>query len=279
MVIIALIVSGVVVGREMIFTAKVRGTIGDFDRYLSMVNAFKSKYNCLPGDCRNASTFFGSPIPAGPSGLCGGGGVGTYNLIGTGACDGNGNNVIGRDMYGVVYFHDTDNYQRSTETYWLWQHLGRAGFIPDQYSAAVGTSAGHVAGQTTPSSRFRKNLGYKIYYDHVMWGPSPAGVMSNEPPELRGWSMRWYTPMGHYIALARFPCDTSTCSLPAGQMTPQESFAIDAKMDDGLPGLGRVKGTNTGGCTTQNIYRPISARYNLNNTDVVCGGIFIRYGD
>lgn len=288
LVIIALIVGGVVAGKEMIFTARIRGTIGDIDRYLSMVNGFRAKYNCFPGDCAKASTFFGSPDPAGPSGLCGAG-VLVNNLIGTGACDGNGDNQIGGARYdelppwGVGYRYPA-NYTSSSEPYWLWQHLGRSGFMPDQFSPPVGSIAGHVAGQTVPSTRLRTNLVFEIYYDHVDWC---CGYPSWEPPELMGWAHRWYTPPGHYIALVAAPCDSTGCSPSPYQLSPPEAFAIDNKLDDGKPGLGRVKDNNGSGCNigaepfpqNSNIYFPMTAMYNVTNTDLACVGLYIRYGE
>lgn len=50
LVIIALIIAGILVGRDLIQTAEVRATVGQIEKYNSAVNTFKSKFNGLPGD-------------------------------------------------------------------------------------------------------------------------------------------------------------------------------------------------------------------------------------
>jgi prepilin-type N-terminal cleavage/methylation domain-containing protein len=58
LVIIGLIVGGVLVGQELIKSATVRKQIAEWEQVSTAVNTFKGKYNCLPGDCLTANTFF-----------------------------------------------------------------------------------------------------------------------------------------------------------------------------------------------------------------------------
>ena len=73
LVIIGLIVGGVLVGQDLIAASKQRQVISKLGDLTTFVNAFKLKYNCLPGDCKNASTFGlgangnGDKIITGPS--------------------------------------------------------------------------------------------------------------------------------------------------------------------------------------------------------------------
>ena len=57
LVIIALLVGGVLVGRDLIKTAELRKQISQVNNLVLAVNAFKLRYSALPGDIRNASNF------------------------------------------------------------------------------------------------------------------------------------------------------------------------------------------------------------------------------
>ena len=62
LVVIGLIVGGVLVGSDLIKAAKIRNTISQKEKFDTAANTFKLKYNCLPGDCANASQFIaGAP--------------------------------------------------------------------------------------------------------------------------------------------------------------------------------------------------------------------------
>lgn len=58
LVIIALIVGGVLTGRELIRVAQNRAYVAQITEYNAAVVAFRGKYNCLPGDCANGTSFF-----------------------------------------------------------------------------------------------------------------------------------------------------------------------------------------------------------------------------
>ncbi len=50
LVVIGLIAGGVLVGRDLINAAGVRAQVGQIEKYQTAVNAFRLKYNGLPGD-------------------------------------------------------------------------------------------------------------------------------------------------------------------------------------------------------------------------------------
>lgn len=58
LVIIGLIVGGVLVGQDLINSAKLRSTISQIQSYETAATTFRLKYNGVPGDLSNASTFF-----------------------------------------------------------------------------------------------------------------------------------------------------------------------------------------------------------------------------
>ncbi len=59
-VIIGLLVGGVMVGKDLIFSANIRSEVRNLESITSGVNIFKMKYNCVVGDCLDATTFMGS---------------------------------------------------------------------------------------------------------------------------------------------------------------------------------------------------------------------------
>lgn len=65
LVIIGLIVGGVLMGRDMIAAAQVRSQIKQIEDLETQINTFRLKYNCLPGDCANATVMFSTTDEAG----------------------------------------------------------------------------------------------------------------------------------------------------------------------------------------------------------------------
>jgi len=57
LVIIGFLAGGVLVGKDLIQAAEVRQQISQLEKVETEINTFKIKYNCLPGDCTNATTF------------------------------------------------------------------------------------------------------------------------------------------------------------------------------------------------------------------------------
>ncbi len=57
-VIIGLIVGGIMVGGSLIRQAEIRSALGDFEKINSAMNVFRQKYNCMAGDCMNATDYF-----------------------------------------------------------------------------------------------------------------------------------------------------------------------------------------------------------------------------
>jgi len=100
LVIIALVAGGVLVGQDLIKAAEIRGPMRQAEEFKSASKTFTLKYNCLAGDCANATSF----------------------LSGTG--NGNGDGAIA----GGTYPHG------SLEGIYFWQHLALAALISGTYS-------------------------------------------------------------------------------------------------------------------------------------------------
>lgn len=59
LVIIGLIVGGILMGKDLINAANIRAAISQLEKFQTVFNTFKLKYNCEAGDCPNATAFFG----------------------------------------------------------------------------------------------------------------------------------------------------------------------------------------------------------------------------
>ena len=84
MVIIGFIVGGILVGRDLIHNAELRQVLSEESKLVTAVNTFKIKYNCVPGDCANATTFFGTAADC----------TGATTLTTSGTCNGDGDGKI-----------------------------------------------------------------------------------------------------------------------------------------------------------------------------------------
>lgn len=96
LVIIGLLAGGVLVGQSLIEQTRIQKTVSEINTFKSAVNTFQIKYSGLPGDLKNATTFF------------------------TDVSNGDGNWQI----------------QWWNEGLYAWSELAQAGFIPGSYSGA-----------------------------------------------------------------------------------------------------------------------------------------------
>lgn len=122
LVIIGLIVSGVLVGQDLIKAAEIRSTVGQMESYDSAVNTFNSKFGGLPGDIANPEEL---PLEDGDW-------AGTAGL-------GDGNRLIEHDPGSCT----AGATEYTGEPAMFWRHLSDAGILgapidgPDYSTAAV----------------------------------------------------------------------------------------------------------------------------------------------
>lgn len=133
LVVIGLIVSAALGGREILRIAKLKSAISEVQGYQVAVDNFKEAYNGLPGDLKNATSFWTS-----------------------GTANGNGDGHIGDGTAGD-----------DTEPYYAWDQLALAKLIPGVYSGA-GTAA--AVGVNVPRSSAIENSGYSLSYFSTSFG-------------------------------------------------------------------------------------------------------------
>jgi prepilin-type N-terminal cleavage/methylation domain-containing protein len=102
LVIIGLISASVLIGRELIFAAQIRAQVRQIEELNTIVNTFKLKYKCLPGDCGHAIA------------------------LGWGTFDGNDD--------GIIIGHSTP--MHGLEPAHFWWELVNAGMLPGDPSNA-----------------------------------------------------------------------------------------------------------------------------------------------
>lgn len=131
LVILGLLVGGILGGQSLIHAAELRSVITDIDKYKVAINAFKIKYNALPGDMPNATDYWGA------TGGC-------PNAAGTGTqtCNGDGNNLISNAGAAGTF----------GECFRLWQHLANANIAELGLNGLIG-SVGATRGVNVPASK------------------------------------------------------------------------------------------------------------------------------
>ncbi|MFO0389370.1 MAG: type II secretion system protein [Alphaproteobacteria bacterium] len=264
LVIIGLVTAGVLVGKDLIRQAELRSVITDFERYNTAVNAFRAKYNCLPGDCAYATDFFGTqtdgggcPYPTVESG--------TENPL---TCNGDGNGYIWGNPATAPFLQERVRF---------WQHLSAAGLV-QHYSGIGNTSQGEPInlqafyfGYNAPETKLPRT-GFVVYHGST-W-------------DL--YFVEYFKPLSgsHVFILGTTDgCDDTTCTVHTDPViaassgtTPENAFMLDRKADDGKPGGGAITAPPTDGgyfagwtfCTTGDHTQAETATYNLNTETPVC---------
>lgn len=130
MVVISLLLAGIAVGGSLIQEAKIAGIISDFQNINTSYKTFNIRYNAIPGDMNNATSYW-------PTGVC---------AVVTADCNGNGNGIIDTQFESLA----------------SWRHLALAGMSDYTLDAfADSTSVMLVIGSDVPASRI-KGSGYMM---------------------------------------------------------------------------------------------------------------------
>ncbi len=242
LVIIGLLVGGIMLGKQLIQQARLRGTIAEIDQYLKAAKLFQDQYMALPGDMKNATSIWGA-ADADPE-TC------KYTIgTGTQTCNGDGD---GRITWQVAH---SDTWY---EQFRFWQHLSNAHLIQGQFS---GVTLGGAAGTQVYS------LGVNAPASSVKGGVYFAQNLSLA--EAQALSAQFFVVnYGNYLRLAT--------ESSGAVLTPAEAYQIDEKMDDGLPFSGKVvpfRNTVTADCLSPD--DTATGRYNTGDSRTLCALHFI----
>lgn len=243
LVILGLLTGGILSGQSLIRAAELRSVSSDVQRYQAAFHTFREKYMAVPGDMRNATSFWGTASGGCPNG------IGT----GTQTCNGNGNGIIYND---TTVFH---------EGFRFWQHLANAGLIEGSYTGVQpGTTPYSLLGVNVPPGRI-SNTGFQA----GSWGNGGASGAYGA-----GFTLIW-GPQSYTIVGLFFGAPSSGSSMQAAALKPEESWMIDTKMDDGKPDFGKVQGAGINANSACYTAFPSPGSYNLANDDKICALAFI----
>ncbi len=245
LVVIGLIIGGIMLGQDLVVGGKLTRVTADVARFRTAFNSFETRYGSPPGDFEKATDYWGT------NGVCPNG-TGTTG----GTCNGNGDGHVG--------VTDT-NSSVCTESFFAWRHLALSGFLPGQFSGALpgGTTGNWCAtraGENAPLSPLGQGGAY------MWWGSASP---------MTWWNNYFLDFTENVVMLGSTKNGTDGAVSPA--MTASDASNIDLKMDDGLPGYGKVQGptaTNwySPGCTTTNAAS--TARYVSGEEAIICALVF-----
>lgn len=213
LVIIGLIVGAILLGRDLISAAAIRSQISQIEKYQTAMNTFKIKYGCLPGDCKNADQF--GMLPSGQY-----------------AGFGDGNGLI----EGSVAWADnmnTGTAQGHGETATFWAELAMAGLIDGNFPNARNTAllggGSHTESSTQPLSEFypRAKIGNRNY----------VYIWSNQDEPAKNYGGLW----NQYFGISAVYEQLGWAMSANPGLSVQQAYAIDSKVDDGLPLSGKVQ--------------------------------------
>ncbi|TWT44403.1 hypothetical protein RAS1_08180 [Phycisphaerae bacterium RAS1] len=218
LVIIALIIGGILIGRDLIREAEIRRMIAQLEQFNTAVNTFRVKYGCLPGDC--VADGFGFDSRA------------------------NGNND--GKIFPQGTFYPSPAYCNpapgNCENADFWYHLSAARFIGNAFQPYADSALNmQVWNANTPSHAgrlipravmgARGGLIYGQYNSDYGWSVAGAIISNSGSAHYQ----EILSP-AHNFVLSHFVHPSSD----RGGYVPSDIEAIDRKIDDGLPFTGRA---------------------------------------
>jgi len=221
LVIIGLIVGGVLVGQDLVSAAGVRSTITQIEKYNQAANTFRGKYGQLPGDMdANTAAAFGFAPRTGVAG------------------HGNGDGVIEGEC-GIICWINVAAARGETGEFWadLTHANGQnINFIEGSYTLAEPTMTDTpVFGTTTPVNLDITGTAIANFFPPAKIGRGNYIYIWCCGPLNAGTTNYFGISAVNGIATVN---NWDVHSTPA--LTVKEAYAIDTKMDDGLPQSGRV---------------------------------------
>lgn len=229
--IVALIIGGIVVGRDMLRNAQINSVVKESSQFIQAIKNFQDKYRSLPGDFPTASSVWNTTV------------------------NGDGNGYIITQGTPATYY----------EQFTAWQQLSLANMIEGFYTGndgGAGTTQNRTPGTNVPASQLQ-NAG---------WGLVSLTV--DDINNNRCANIPYFTgdvPPNHVLWLGGASVSPFTCNVQAPALTAQEALILDKKIDDGLPGTGKIVVQSNGGGTE---CRSDGATYNISAAGLICALVF-----
>ena len=236
LVIIGLIIGGILVGQDLINAANVRAQISQIEKYNTAVHTFQTKYGYLPGDIPDPTAqAFG------------------FKARGTAIGQGDGNGFL----EGVNGSH-SGGFITSGEDTMFWVDLSTANLIDGGFNTAVSTGFPALTSSDIPNYLPAAKIGggnYVSVGSGIMcgWGGTPS------------YSQTPLTGYNYFNITAIKGTSMPTNDYSDIGLTVQQAYAIDSKIDDGLPQSGIVMAQYYHECSgiCQTIYWAGNHSYNI----------------
>ena len=214
LVIIALVIGGVLIGRNLIASSEIRAQVSQIEKFNTAVYTFKTKYNGIPGDLTRteAATLGFYYITYGP--YIGNPGYGDNN--------------------GIINSRVASSTSLAGEPFMFWRHLSDSGLVNGAYGAKLNTAAECLAGGTAVDFLPVSSVGQGY-------------IEANSP----GNGINYFL-IANFTAFGGCGAGGGTHSTNRNTLTAIESYQIDSKIDDGLPASGTVFAIN--GTANLNLY-------------------------
>ncbi len=238
LVILGLLTGGILAGRSLIRASELRAVGTEHSRWITATRAFQDKYLGLPGDLTNATAFWGKDATNCNSH--------TGTAAANGVCNGNGNTTLNAPTASGGW----------GEEYQFWRQLSFAGLIEGSYSGLSG-SAGLTdteVGMNAPASKLGK----------AGWS---TGALLNYPGDSGTFAY-------NYRNFLMFGNPSTTNRTFVSALRPEEAWNLDSKVDDGMPGRGKLMMLNWPSCTNAANYSDLDTTYKLDNNAIACSLIF-----
>lgn len=215
--------------------AEIRAQIKDIDELKTAALTFRQKYNCLPGDCNKATTYF--PAATQPNKVTNGTGNGIISGAGNTTTNGGLSPIDTTytvwDSWGV----NSGFYFRS-EWVGVFDHLAAAGMYGiSQYDEQSWSAL--YPGIAYPKMKINSD-GSDAHSAYTAFDYRQGGMILGYEPNYG------YIPGGHKIRLGVSfnPSGVVNGVSFIGGLNPWEAQSLDQKIDDGRPFSGTVVVTN-----------------------------------
>lgn len=182
LVIVGLLIGGVMVGKDLMSAAGNRAYISQLQKYSTATNAFKLKYDCLPGDCSSATAIGLANNGDGNGFVSGLQGWPSNDLVDTRITPTDITTIVQLDCCG------------GQEGQHYWDHLRLSHFIPE-YTNTLMVADGSGAGMPLPAAKndgsgivlvawngqhyFRSGARMTHLGGNVLWSPNFSPVEAN----------------------------------------------------------------------------------------------------
>lgn len=243
LVILGLLTGGILAGQSLIRASELRAVSTEYQRYISAVGAFRDKYFALPGDFTKATSFWTA------NGTC----PGVSGTAAAGVCNGDGSGMI------------EPGATTSNELFGAWEHLATAGLVEGSYTGNTGHAATAqnrmpIYGTNAPVSKVSGSAGWTF---HSQGTYLVSDVLFFEGDYSNMLALGTATPNGYGPVLK-----------------PEEAWNIDTKMDDGKPGLGKIRTREDYGTTCSDLAASATnaaslSSYLLTNNAIACNLMFL----